>query len=105
MNKHYNTKRIHRLMAISWPTIKDTTEKEWDHRPSDNNVEENILNREFTAVHPNVKWVTDITEFKIWEWSKAYLSAILDLYDNSIVSFVLVNRNDNNLVFKPSKVP
>ncbi|MFD4819881.1 hypothetical protein [Peribacillus butanolivorans] len=49
----------------SWLSIKDTTKKKkWDHRPSDNNVEENILNQEVTATHPNGKWVTDITELK-----------------------------------------
>lgn len=30
---------------------------------------------------------------------KVYLSAILDLYDRRIVSFVIGNRNDNPLVF------
>nr|WP_310795870.1 IS3 family transposase [Heyndrickxia oleronia] len=103
MNKHYNTKRIHRLMRLVGLQSKIRRKKKWDHRPSDNNVEENILNREFTAVHPNVKWVTDITELKYGNGQKAYLSAILDLYDNSIVSFVLGHRNDNNLVFKTIK--
>ena len=51
-------------------------------------LRENILNREFTATHPNEKWVTDITELKYGAGQKAYLSAILDLYDNSIVSYV-----------------
>lgn len=32
--------------------------------------------------------------------NKAYLSAILDLADKSIISFVLGKRNDNDLVFK-----
>ncbi|WP_435560026.1 hypothetical protein [Neobacillus sp. LXY-4] len=31
---------------------------------------------------------------------KAYLSDILDLYDGSIVSYVLGHSNNNNLVFK-----
>lgn len=49
---------------------------------------------------PNVKWVTDVTEFKYGSSKKAYLSAILDLYDGSIVSYVLGHSNNNNLVFK-----
>ena len=48
---------------------------------------ENVLNREFTADRPNEKWLTDVTEFKLQNGKKAYLSAILDLYDKSIVSF------------------
>ncbi|MBB6625687.1 IS3 family transposase, partial [Clostridium gasigenes] len=60
---------------------------------------ENILNREFTADRPNEKWLTDVTEFKLTNGKKAYLSAILDLGDNSIVSYVLGHSNNNPLVF------
>lgn len=44
-----------------------------------------------------------MTEFKWYagiEVHKVYLSAILDLYDRRIVSFVIGDRNDNPLVFK-----
>ena len=66
-------------------------------------IAENILNREFHAQKPNEKWLTDVTEFKWYEGfeiHKVYLSAILDLYDRRIVSFVIGDRNDNPLVFK-----
>ena len=66
-------------------------------------VAENILNRQFHADRPNEKWLTDVTEFKWYEGTqvhKVYLSAILDLYDRRIVSFVISERNDNPLVFK-----
>ncbi|MGC7930293.1 DDE-type integrase/transposase/recombinase [Lysinibacillus sp. VIII_CA] len=63
-------------------------------------VAENRLNREFTARKPNEKWVTDVTEFKLGNGKKAYLSAILDLYDGSINSYVLGHSNNNELVFK-----
>ena len=66
-------------------------------------IAENILNREFTADKPNEKWLTDVTEFKWYDENKdkhkVYLSAILDLYDRRIVSFVISNSNDNPLVF------
>lgn len=61
---------------------------------------ENLLNREFTADIPNQKWLTDITEFKLHNGTKAYLSAILDLGDNSIVSYVLGHSGNNQLVFE-----
>ena len=64
---------------------------------------ENALNRDFHASAPNQKWLTDVTEFKWYEGvevHKIYLSAILDLYDRRIVSFVIGDRNDNALVFK-----
>ena len=66
-------------------------------------IAENVLNRDFHAKAPNEKWLTDVTEFKWYEGAevhKVYLSAILDLYDRRIVSFVISERNDNPLVFK-----
>ena len=64
---------------------------------------ENLLDRQFYAAKPNEKWLTDVTEFKWFEGvkvQKLYLSAILDLCDRRIVSYVLSERNDNPLVFK-----
>ena len=66
-------------------------------------VAENLLNRQFYADRPNEKWLTDVTEFKWYEGPmvhKLYLSAVLDLFDRRIVSFVISDRNDNPLVFK-----
>lgn len=65
-------------------------------------IAENLLNREFTAKAPNEKWLTDVTEFKYYigiEVHKIYLSAILDLFDRRIVSFVIRDSNNNALVF------
>ena len=65
-------------------------------------IAENILNREFSADAPNQKWLTDVTEFKYYvdqEIHKIYLSAILDLYDRRIVSYVIGDSNNNPLVF------
>ena len=65
-------------------------------------IAENILNREFSAEAPNEKWLTDVTEFHYYigiEKHKVYLSAILDLYDRRIVSYIIRNSNNNALVF------
>ena len=64
---------------------------------------ENVLNRAFTSEKPNEKWCTDVTEFKYGNGKKAYLSAIIDLYDGSIVSYVFGHSNNNSLVFKTIK--
>ncbi len=64
-------------------------------------IKENILSRNFSAVKPNEKWLTDVTEFAIpGESKKLFLSPIMDLYDNSIVEYKLSYRNNNKLVFK-----
>ncbi|GAA0760959.1 hypothetical protein GCM10008907_28000 [Clostridium sartagoforme] len=34
---------------------------------------ENILSRKFIATKPNEKWLTDVTEFKLSNGTKAYL--------------------------------
>ena len=65
-------------------------------------IAENVLNREFSAEAPNQKRLTDVTEFKYYigmEKHKVYLSAILDLYDRRIVSYVIRDNNNNALVF------
>lgn len=65
-------------------------------------VAENILNREFKADAPNKKWLTDVTEFKYYVngiKQKVYLSAIIDLYDRRIVSYVISDYNNNALVY------
>ena len=62
---------------------------------------ENVLDRQFYAEKPNEKWLTDVTEFKYYvgpSVHKLYLSAILDLCDRRIVSFVLRDANDSALV-------
>lgn len=46
----------------------------------------NILNRDFEAEMPNQKWATDVTEFNI-NGTKLYLSPILDMYNNEIISY------------------
>lgn len=65
-------------------------------------IAKNYLNRMFHADQPNQKWLTDVSEFKYYagtEVKKVYLSAIFDLGDRRIVSFVISDRNDNQLVF------
>ncbi|WP_074036508.1 IS3 family transposase [Exiguobacterium sp. AT1b] len=61
---------------------------------------ENLMNREFSASRPDEKWCTDVTEFKYGAGRKAYLSAIIDLYDGSIVAYRVGKSNNNGLVFQ-----
>ena len=51
----------------------------------------NILKRDFTASKPNIKWVTDVTEFSLFG-QKLYFSPILDLYNGEIVSYNISER-------------
>lgn len=61
------------------------------------NVEPNLLNRNFDIEHPNKVWVTDIT-YLIFNNKRAYLSTILDLFDRKVVAYRISKFNDNQLV-------
>lgn len=98
--KKLNHKRIYRLMKIAGLRSVIRIKKKRYKRSTPQHVADNLLNREFTAEKPNEKWVTDVTEFKYGQSKKAYLSAIRDLYDGSIISYVLGHSNNNQLVFE-----
>jgi len=100
LSKQYNHKRIYRLMkSINMKSV--IRKKKKNYVPSTPLITaENVLSREFHADKPNQKWLTDVTEFKLTNGKKAYLSAILDLGDKSIVSYVLGHSNNNQLVFE-----
>jgi putative transposase len=99
-----NDKRVQRLMRIKGiqSVIRRKRKKYASSTPQQ--VAENLLNREFQAQAPNEKWLTDVTEFKYGSSQKAYLSAVLDLHDNTIVSYVLGHSNNNRLVFQTVKM-
>ena len=100
---HVNDKHVLRLCrknhiqsTIKWKPKSCTR---GSHDPY--HIAENVLNRDFHADAPNRKWLTDVSEFKYYignDIHKIYLSAILDLYDRRIVSFVVSEHNDNPLV-------
>ena len=101
--KNYSRNRVHRIMkAFHIHSVIRRKKKKYTNSTPETTAE-NALSRDFNAEHPNQKWATDVTEFKWYEGievHKIYLSAILDLCDRRIVSYVISDRNDNPLVFK-----
>lgn len=95
-----NHKRVYRLMKLAGIKSVIRRKKKNYVRSTPQQVAENLLNREFNAEKSNQKWLTDVTEFKYGDAKKAYLSAILDLHDKSIVSYVLGHSNNNSLVLQ-----
>jgi len=104
LNREYNLKvnykRIYRLMHIL--NLKSICRRKRKNyiKSTPEITAENILNREFKSEIFGTKWLTDVTEMKYGLQGKAYLSAILDLADKSIVSFVVGHSNNNELVFR-----
>lgn len=100
---HFSKNRIHRIMkAIDIHSVIRKQPRKYK-KATPERTAENVLKRDFNASRPNEKWVTDVTEFKWYEGPvchKIYLSAILDLYDRSVVAYVISRRNDNRLVFQ-----
>ncbi|UQZ85330.1 Integrase core domain protein [Paenibacillus konkukensis] len=85
MNLHSKIRRKYRHYSRTW-NIGDRAIK-------------NVLDRRFQAEAPNLKWVTDITQYKVGDdW--LYLSAIKDLCNNEIVSYQISQRNDTELVLQ-----
>ncbi len=96
---NYSRNRIHRIMKkLNIHAV--IRKKRTNYMPSQaETIAENILKRNFTATAPNEKWATDVTELKIpGTGRKLYLSAILDLYDRSVVSYAVSRLNNNRLV-------
>jgi transposase InsO family protein len=98
LESNLNSKRIYRLMKLMGMQSVIRRKKKRYIKSNPQHIAENVLNRDFTAQMPNEKWLTDITEFKYGNEQKAYLSAILDLYDHSIIAYVLGTSNNNSLV-------
>lgn len=58
---------------------------------------EDLIKRNFYAEAPNVKWITDITEFSI-PAGKVYLSPIIDCFDGLVVSWSIGTSPNAELV-------
>lgn len=58
---------------------------------------QNLLDRQFSAEHPNQIWVSDITYFNVNSYW-VYLCIILDLYSRKIVGYRVSRNASTNLV-------
>lgn len=59
----------------------------------------NLLERDFSALEPETKWVTDINEIKTQQ-AKLYLCVVLDLFDQRIVGWSMHHRQDRQMVIR-----
>lgn len=95
---NYNKKRIRRLMKMMGISSVIRRKRKGYIKVRPEVTAENVLNRKFEADNPNDKWLTDVTEFKVIGSNvKLYLSAIIDLYDTSVISHRMGIFNNNQL--------
>lgn len=88
-----NHKTVQRLMKELGLYCAVRLKKYRSYKGDVGKIAPNIIYRNFNAVKPNMKWVTDITEFSLFG-QKLYLSPILDLYNDEIISYS-VSRSPN----------
>ena len=93
---HHNPKTILRVMQ-KYNLLSVVRRKKYRNYGEYLHRYPNLLNRDFKAVRPNQKWVTDISYIKTAQGT-LYLSVIRDLYDNSIVSYKTGTQQSVNLV-------
>ena len=81
-----NHKRVQRIMHETRMIGKRPKEKYHSYKGEIGRIASNIIDRNFTADKPLQKWTTDISQFN-FSWGKCYLSPILDMATNEIISY------------------
>ncbi|WP_405156065.1 IS3 family transposase [Paenibacillus sp. FSL K6-0108] len=92
-----NHKKVQRLMKEMGLKCLFRMKKYKSYKGTVGETAPNHLDRQFTAEAPNEKWVTDITEFKLFG-EKLYLSPILDLFNGEIITYTIGSRPTYSLV-------
>jgi len=92
-----NHKKVQRIMKELGLKCLVRMKKYKSYKGTVGKIAPNILDRNFTAEAPNEKWVTDITEFKLFG-EKLYLSPVLDLFNGEIITYTIGSRPTFSLV-------
>jgi putative transposase len=95
-NLFRNPKTVLRVMQ-KYGLLSEVRRKRWQNCGQAIHRYKNLLNRNFSAEHPNQKWVTDISYIRT-EQGFLYLSVIRDLFDNSIVAYKTSRQQTVQLV-------
>lgn len=84
---HYlNHKTVQRLMSKLGLKSTIRPKRYRSYRGDTGTTVPHVLERQFDAVKPNQKWVTDVTEFNV-NGQKVYLSPIIDLFNREVISY------------------
>ncbi len=83
-----NHKRVQRIMNQLSLKGKRPKEKYHSYKGDVGKVADNIINRDFSTEKPLQKWTTDVSQFNL-PWGKCYISPILDMNTNEVISYNL----------------
>ena len=86
-----NHKTVLRLMKLLGLKSLIRVKKYKSYKGEQGKIAPNLLKRNFKSEAPNQKWATDITEFNV-AGKKLYLSPIIDLFNQEIISYELTER-------------
>ena len=98
-----NHKAVLRLMNKYNMLSKSRRKRKWVQNCESIHRYANLLERNFYAERPNLKWCTDISYIPTKE-GFVYLSVIKDLYDNFVVAYKIGTENSNQLVYETLKM-
>ena len=90
INRGYqvNHKRVQRLMHEAGLAGKRPKEKYHSYKGEVGKIADNIIDRDFSTTLPLQKWTTDVSQFN-FSWGKCYISPVLDMNTNEIISYDL----------------
>ena len=88
MGYKINHKRVQRIMNLLGLKAVTPRSKYRSFRGTVGKIAPNIINRDFKAAAPLMKWSTDVSQFN-FTWGKCYLSPIIDMYTNEVISYDL----------------
>ncbi|MGR6130506.1 IS3 family transposase [Paenibacillus sp. S33] len=95
--RRVNHKKVQRIMVELGLKSVVRMKKYRSYKGSVGKVAPNVLDRNFHSGKPNEKWVTDITEFKLFG-EKLYVSPVLDLFNGEIITYTVGARPTYSLV-------
>lgn len=93
---HVSAKRISAIMReLGLQSVRTDAKKQYVARQR--SEKRNLLQREFSAEHPNQVWVSDFTYFKLNRYW-VYICVIIDLYSRKIVGWKVSRNASTNMV-------
>ena len=92
-----NHKTVQRIMKELGLVCRVRMKKYRSYKGEVGKTADNELKRQFHAEKPNKKWVTDVTQFRLFG-QKLYLSPILDLCSGDIVTYTISDSPNLEMV-------
>ena len=97
-----NHKTVQKLMNQMGLKAKTRKRHYHSYKGEIGKIAPNVLERDFCADRPNLKWATDVTQVCIND-RKLYLSPILDMFDGGIISYTVSTSPDLQMVISMLK--